>query len=156
MNLNEHNKYVGEIVRHLQSLELVLRLFLCEEMGEKAQLPQPGETTVLETWLTNYQSLGELVCAYNLKLTDIESPRYAVDKTIVTVRDALAHGRLLAQTPSPPLTLFKFGRPKKRIVPVESVDVLTEEWLRAKTALTYDQVTKVAECAKARGHQWLD
>jgi hypothetical protein len=154
MTCDEHSKQIGKIVVNLQSLEIVLRLFLSAKAGENAQLPLPGDTTVPETWLTNYKSLGNLVGVYNAELTSIESPRFAVDETVVTVRDALAHGRIMSPTPSPPFTLFKFGKPKKGIVAIKSIDELTAAWLSAKITLTRDQIIKVTECAHARGHEW--
>lgn len=155
MTFDEHNLRVGRIVGNLQSLELVLRLFLSEDMAEEVRIPQPGDDTVPETRLTSYESLGDLVRAYNAKLMNVEEPKFAVDSTVVTLRDALAHGRVVSLRPSPPLTLYKLAKPKKGIVRIESVDVMTIAWLSAKITLSYGQITKVAECAKARGHKWL-
>jgi hypothetical protein len=156
MTFDEHYEGVGRIVGNLQSLELVLRLFLYEEKAEEGQLPQPGDTTVRETWLTNYKSLGEVVSAYNAKLTKDEMPRFVVDNTVVAVRDALAHGRVVSLKPSPPFTLFKFVKPRKGIVPIESADELALASLNTKINLTHAQIIKVTECAKGRGHEWLE
>jgi hypothetical protein len=155
--VDEHCLRVGKIIVNLQSLEFILRRFLSEEAGENAQLPQPGDATVSKTWLTNYKSLGEVVNAYNAKIRMNEAPKFAVHDTVVTVRDALAHGRALSQTHSPPVTLFKFGKSTtKGIVTVKSVEELTAKWLSAKIKLTRGQIIKVKECAQARGHKWLE
>jgi hypothetical protein len=64
-------------------------------------------------------------------------------------------GQQWSRTPSPPVTLFKFGNPEKGEAPVELVDELTPEWLSAKIKLTRGQIIKVKDCAEVRGHKWL-
>jgi C1A family cysteine protease len=76
-----------------------------------------------KTYLTNYSSLGQLVDIYNRKLDVAEQRSYVVDRQVVTIRDAIAHGRLMAYSEEFPLTLYKFGKTKARMVTEKMADL---------------------------------
>jgi hypothetical protein len=144
---------VGKIVGNLHSLELLLRLFLCEAKGEIIEFPKSQAGTMPETHLTNFMSLGDLIKSYNATLSATEKA-HSVDPTVVQVRDAIAHGRLTSLSGTFPLTLYKFGRPDaQKMVPIEFAEQITEQWLDGRRHLILDQIRKVHECGKARKYK---
>lgn len=145
---------VGRIIGNLHSLELLLRVFLCEANREIIMFPTSSGIHVPETHLTNYMSLRKLIQKYNLNLTLAER-KFFVDTDVVTVRDALAHGRLTSLSPSLPLTLHKFGLPVDGRVLVEIAETISTEWLESKRELLREQMEKVLRCAKERGFKSL-
>lgn len=155
MTDDQHYLGVGKVLAHLLSLEFVLRLFLCDAAGQRPNLPEPGDVEVSKTWLTDFKPLRHAVHAYNAQLTEIEKPKFTVDSTVITLRNALAHGRIASKSPRPPFTLFKFGQSTNGCVPIEIRVEMTAAWLGAQSALTCDQVVRVVNCGKARGYESL-
>jgi hypothetical protein len=92
----EHLRLIGAIITNLQSLEMILRLFLLKARKQFIDWPKPTDTLVLETYVTNYLSLGPVIDDFNRELTDAEKPKFTVDRSVVDVRDAIAHGRLVS------------------------------------------------------------
>jgi hypothetical protein len=151
-----HTAGVGSIVTNLQALETVLRGFLVERYDQCAAFPKMGDTTACRNYLTAYDSLGSLIDEYHELLAENEK-RFSINPTVVRVRDALAHGRLIARgnDPSPPFELWKFGKVKDGKVQVEFSQVLSEEWLKATWLLIDAERQKIIDCAKARGYKRL-
>jgi hypothetical protein len=154
LEVRDHLVLVGSIVTNLQALETVLRYFLLQLKEQKAQFPQVDDKEANETYLTNYVSLGQLIDEFNKTLKDTEK-KFMVDEQIVTIRDALAHGRLLTVLRQPPYRLWKFGQAKAGRVPVEFCEELTVEWLRAKSDAIFAEKQKVLDCFNARGYRGL-
>jgi hypothetical protein len=154
MDGTEHVMGLGKIIGNLHSLELLLRVFLCGAKGDSLDLPASSTGTVRETHLTNFMSLGDLIDVYNSALSSPEKS-FSVDRTVVKIRDAIAHGRLTSLSPKFPLTLHKFGKPKAGLVPIELMEVLSENWLDEKRTLIRDQMEKIRQCAKARGYKFI-
>ena len=142
---------LGRIIRNLHALEMVLRVFLGETHKQTMNVPTAVGVMVPETYFTSYHSLGQLIAAYNQVLT-IQEATFALDYEAVTVRDAIAHGRLLTTSPHYPLTLYKFGKPTAASVPLELLEVISERWLNEKTNLVFSQIKKVHECGKGRNY----
>ena len=153
MEWKDHTHQVGCIITNLQALETVLRYFLLRLHQQEAQFPKVGDADASVTYLTKYAFLGQLVDEYNRALEESEK-QFEVDKTVIGVRDAIAHGRLLT-TKELPYRLWKFGRPKNGRVQVEFCEELTLEWLRSKSDMIYSQKQKVLECFNARGYKGL-
>jgi hypothetical protein len=88
-------------------------------------------------------------------LTAAEHAAFSVDRRLVGVRDALAHGRLC--TPGRlPLTLYKFGKPDRSgNVPVEHITVVSAQWLGEHKTLAFEMMQKVITCSQARGYSAL-
>ena len=147
---------VGNIVTNLQALETVLRGFLVERFGQCAAFPKMGEKTACRNYLTAYVSLGGLIDDYHGDLSEHEK-KFSVDPTVVLVRDALAHGRLISRgrDPAPPFELWKFGKVRDGKVQVEFSETLTEDWLKSKWLLIDDERQKVFDCGKGRGYTRL-
>jgi hypothetical protein len=150
MKPEDHTKWVGAILTNLQALETVLRFFLLTVNGQAKEFPKPGAKDTVINYLTDYRSLGNLMMLYNEKLNEKET-EYAVDiESVVLIRDAFAHGRLVTVSDLP-ATLWKFGQPTNGRVPIEFSQVLTLNWLTEKSKFIDDQREKVVACYKARG-----
>jgi hypothetical protein len=157
MEDKDHITGVGNIVTNLQALESVLRGFLVEKYGQCAGFPKMGDKTACRNYLTNFISLGELIKDYHRCLDEHEK-KYAVDESVVLIRDALAHGRLFVRgnDPRPPFELWKFGKANSDgKMPVEFSEPLTQEWLKSKWLLIDNERQKVLECSKDRGYKRL-
>jgi hypothetical protein len=148
----DHLIGLGKIIGNLHSLELLLRIFLCEAHGENVMFPKSPTGTVPETHLTNFMSLGDLITNYNAALTKAEQA-YLVDPTVFRIRNAIAHGRLTFLSRTFPLTLHKFGKPKAGMAPVELVQVISEKWLDDSRVLIFERFEKISRCASARGYK---
>jgi hypothetical protein len=155
MKDEEHYLGVGRLVSNLQSLEFLLRIFLCEANGEAFDLPKVSTASMPTNHLTNYNSLGQLIDKYNIALSPDEANAHSVDRGIVGVRDALAHGRLCSKDEGLfPLTLYKFGKPDKAgTVPIEHVTIITADWLKTGANLASSGMQKVHGCGKVRGYK---
>jgi hypothetical protein len=136
---------------NLQALESHLRYFLARLHKQDIAFPKVGDTSVTENYMTNFMSLGDLVDEYNASLSGEEASKFAVDRNAVKVRDAIAHGRLVTDVESFPARLWKFGRAESGHVPIESGELLTDEWLRKTRIMIDAQRGKVSDCLKMRG-----
>jgi hypothetical protein len=155
MDGDQHVLGLGKIVGNLHSLEVAIRVFLCEAHGETIQLPAAPSGTVAETHVTSFASLGGLIKEYNDCLSPAEQA-HRVDPQAVTIRDAIAHGRLTSGAKEFPLTLVKFAsRNSTGMIPVEFVQVISEQWLEDARKLAKQQIDNVQNCAKARKYKNL-
>src|SRR5258707_2816362 len=112
MTVDDHNRGIGSLVMDLQSLETHIRYFLYRRDGEDAAFPKPGDWQTRETWLTKFISLDDLIKEYNSSLESNERALFLVTDSIVGLRNAIAHGRLIAPNLNPPFSLWKFSRAK--------------------------------------------
>lgn len=137
MEQEQHPLNLGKLLVNFQSLEFVLRAFLWESEKDKEQngstyrelkLDKLKEGDIVaEDAFTSHDSLNVLINKYNQN-PKISSAGLTIDKAIVGIRDAIAHGRVFGDTPQPPMTLLKFSKPiNKRVKVTFSVD-LTREW----------------------------
>jgi hypothetical protein len=154
MNSEKHLRLTGGLIMNLQAAETVLRYFLVLQEGQSKDFPRIGDTHAEETFATNYMSLGYIIDIYNRGLDEVETLLYTVDRGIVHIRDAFAHGRLVTEADFP-ATLWKFGRAEKGNVPVEFSEALTEEWLVKTNNSVVQEKDKVIACSKARGYEAL-
>jgi len=152
MSEREHVDGVGAVVTNLQSLETVIRIFLAKLNNQSFSLPSPGDQFASENYLTNYRSLGSLIDEYNRLLLASEV-EFRVDRSVVDVRDAFAHGRLLSVGDVYPATLYKFSIAQGGKVAIEFQNVLTKEWLNSTKLMIRDEQMKVVKCYKARGYK---
>ncbi|PYQ08036.1 MAG: hypothetical protein DMF83_07910 [Acidobacteria bacterium] len=110
-----YSEGLGKTLANLQSLEFLLRLFLQNTQHPEATWLDrgPGEMAVgdivAETPLTDWSSLGVLIDRYNAAIGQHSSLR--VSKTVVDLRDALAHGRMFMPSMQDPPILIKFEKP---------------------------------------------
>jgi hypothetical protein len=156
MTTQEHLEGLGKVIGNLLTLELMLRVFLCEAAGENLDYPNPGDTHVDETHLTNRKSLKPIIVEYNSGLNLTERQQYAVDLSVVEIRDALAHGRIASSVAAFPATLYKFGdKDQSGKLVVERVDVLDKKWFSEKRILIRKQIDAVVACSKSRAYKMI-
>ena len=155
MELQEYATALGKILANLQSLEFAVRAFLYER-GDLPHQPLPSGTdlhdlkvgdTVPENALTSYDSLGQLVDRYNRAVNDLQ---LAVDRSVVDLRDALAHGRVSAPLTAPNLSLLKFERPKAGSTKVAYYQELSPQWLSEQVKRVFGELQKVAKAGGAQ------
>jgi hypothetical protein len=137
---------------NLTALESALRFFLLKANNQTFTAPTDNAADAPVNYMTKYVFLRDLINAYNGKLTAAELAKYKVDDKPERIRDALAHGRLVAPLKDVPLTLWKFGRQSSGRVPIEFHDVLTKEWLEETWKYVDQQKTLVVTCSKERGY----
>jgi len=155
MKLNEADKYalnLGKLVGNIQSLEFVLRAFLInDEIASGALFAQSANLQdmnvgdiVPENAFTNYDTLGQLIRKYNSH-PRIISASLDIDETLVDIRDAIAHGRVSATTPSSSLRLLKFDKPKNHQVKVTFSVLMTKEWFGEQISRFHSAILRVSE-----------
>jgi hypothetical protein len=151
----EHTQGIGGIVTNLLALETVLRYFLLKLHGDEAHFPTVGDREAKITHLTRFANLSKLISEYHAALGETEKKKYAVDTSVVAIRNAFAHGRLLTSKEIP-ARLWKFGSHKLgQVVDIEFCEELTPEWLKKTTVIVDQQRQKVVDCFHARGYQGL-
>jgi hypothetical protein len=151
----EHTQGIGGIVTNLLALETVLRYFLLKLNGEEVQFPAVDDREAKITYLTRFAHLSKLISEYHAALSETEKEKYALDTSVVPIRNAFAHGRLLTSTELP-ARLWKFGSHKLgKVVDIEFCEEMTAEWLKKTTLMVDQQRQKVVDCFHARGYQGL-
>lgn len=147
--LNEYALKIGKIVVNRQSLELCLRLFLSyfnNEPSFSIDAYKKGDDVPLNS-LTNYDTLGTLIEKYN-NVVNVK-----IDKSVVDVRDMIAHGRIMSDHPKGPFSLYKYSKPKgNNKVEVTQAVVIGDTWLNDKINLIKNQVDKIINEARLRGY----
>jgi hypothetical protein len=159
MTPDEHAKRLGELVANLQSLELLLRVFLqALPTARPIGIPKGKDLWSFavgewlpESELTSYDTLGMLIKKFNAEMEARELPQ--VVTTLVNVRDALAHGRVSAPSPAADMRLLKFSKPSSDgRVQVLFNEQLTKEWFATQVAHVLDAIRKVARvCPDCEG-----
>jgi len=135
MEDEQHPLNLGKLLVNFQSLEFVLRAFLLKvensleksfhqsqnllELNEGAEVP--------ENAFTNYDTLGQLIDKYNSH-PKVKSLGLTIDRSVIDIRDAISHGRVLSLKPTPPFNLLKFDRPQNNRTKVTFNILLTREW----------------------------
>jgi hypothetical protein len=152
MNQDDHAKGVGKIVSNLESLELLIRIYLTSANSQKIEFPTPTTKELPETYITNYMPLDDLVEEYNESL-EPEEQIHGVNTEVVKIRDALAHGRIFSLTESFPVTIYKFAKPKDGKAAVDYVETLTTDWLKEKNEMIRTQMNNVIACGKSRNYK---
>jgi hypothetical protein len=150
MDYKDHCLRVGYIHTNLAALESSLRFFLLKVNGQTFSAPKAGDVDAPVNYITKYASLGGLIKKYNGALTPTESAYKITDRS-VRIRDALAHGRLVAPANDYPLTLWKFGEEQSGRVPV-AYEVLTVDWLDKTWKMINREKELVDACSKQRGY----
>jgi len=137
---------------NFQSLEFALRAFLVNnEIASgiiSSQGINPTEMNrgdiVPENAFTNWNTLKQLIEKYNSN-PKVLSAGLIIDKTLVDIQDAIAHGRVSALTPSASPKLLKFSKPEDNQVKVTFSVSMTKEWFGEQIKRAYSAVLKVSE-----------
>ena len=91
--------------------------------------------------------VGPIITAarrFNDEIARTEPER--VDPGVVEVRDALAHGRVVARQAAPPMILFKFSKPDG------GTTILTHRWDLTESFLEGQLFRTAAEASKVMKH----
>ena len=155
MDLNEHATSVGKLLGNLQSLEFLLRVFLAKSTeargdGKDARtdlFSMPIGAVLPADQLTNYDSLDTLIAKFNARA---EQDGFAIlDKRIVALRDALAHGRVAAKVEGGNMHIVKFDRPSNETVRVTYHEVMTKDWFDRERKVLFEAVVRVHKLVDA-------
>jgi hypothetical protein len=150
-----YTELAGKLLADFQALEFLLRSYLYGRSdGRHAPLSQSLNDLVRgqqvpENALTDWSTLGQLIERYN-RLVQPIGPQQVVDPAIVTLRDALAHGRVWLHDRESVLIL-RFDKPVKGVVTVAFSQVASEEWLEECLRHVAEQITPVVKAGRAAG-----
>jgi hypothetical protein len=152
----QHLQYLGLLKSNLLSLEFSLRAFLYNHSYRelpKGTVPlgrlenlKVGQL-VKENPLTNFDSLGDLIKKYNQR-AKLYPNNLIIDKSLIDLRDILAHGRISSDKPQHPMNLLKFARPKNGQVEVTHNIEMNRDWYKEQCAKLLDAMLKVMEAAR--------
>ncbi len=134
MTLDQHAIQLSKLMGSFHALEFLLRGFLQKlPTARPIGIPSgtdlysfPIGTELPENEFTSYDSLGELIDKCNSELN--KRGLTIIDKTLIEVRDALAHGRVSAASATGTMRLIKFDRPVNARVRVAFNEQLSESW----------------------------
>lgn len=149
--MNRHAQLLGELISNLLSLELAIRLFLLEKNGHRSRLDyfslKIGDIVDVDEF-TNYDTLEKLIDKYNDYVKSYD-PALIIDKSLVSTRNALAHGRIARSRPEGSSCLLKFDKPddngKVRVTHSEEMDT---EWFNRNKRVALESLKKVVSAAK--------
>lgn len=149
--LNNLSLGVGRMKINLISLEYLLRDYHAKKKEEPpfSILSINKNDLIKADSYSNYDTLRDLIRIYN---ADKKNADKIEGKLIIEIRDALAHGRLLAFSMGKPiqLQLFKFGEPNKdNLVKLIFKEELTVEWLRTKNEFLHSQMLKILNASSS-------
>ena len=147
--LDQYAWDLGRLFGNFHSLEFALRSFLYSQADEPHSPFPPGVSPyagnvgdeVPVNAFTSYDSLAELIERYNRAVG--HRAELIIDPSLVDLRDALAHGRVSAFSPEPPLKLLKYSRPSKDTpnrVWLTVALTLTPEWFTTQRQRTHQAI----------------
>ncbi|MHB8087422.1 MAG: hypothetical protein ACYDH2_04155 [Anaerolineaceae bacterium] len=157
-NLDLHSKNIGSIIVNFQALEFALRLFLYEifneSNGNTITLSQLTKSTVGESFplnsLTNYDTLFELIKKANKELSR-HHINIRIDETIVDIRDAIAHGRVLSLKEDGPVSIIKFSKPIGNLTKVTFCSKLENDWFKEQNIRINIELQKIIKISRLLG-----
>ena len=147
--LDKHALNLGKLVGSYHSLEFVLRAFLSQEESSGGKGPNygidpyqlPVGADMAEDPLTNYDSLTQLMTKANKHLAARSRP--ALPDRLIEVRDAIAHGRVSADSEDGVLRLLKFDRPRHGKVRIAFNETMDEQWFDAERKRINDAIIRI-------------
>jgi hypothetical protein len=155
MTIDEHSKHLGGLLADFHSLEFCLRIFL-HHLPHARPLGVPYGTDIYslpvgtdlpENDLTSYETLGVLIERYNREVL-AHGAGEQVDQTLVSVRDALAHGRVSTKDENQPMRLLKFDRPRQGRVRIAFNEEMNEAWFKKQKKRVVDEINRVHNAYK--------
>jgi hypothetical protein len=152
MTIENHALDLGKLVGNLHSLEFCLRMFLQKmPTARPTGLPWgvdvysfPVGTELVESELTSFDSLAALIDKVNAELFRQGSSE-RVDRSLVELRDALAHGRVSANAENETLRLLKFNKPNRGRVQITFNQVMSKEWFAEQQKQVFSSIEIVAK-----------
>lgn len=154
-----HALNLGKLIGNLLTIEMAARMFLSQHEEQSAsksttQLPTVKEGDFVEIdAFTNPDDLRQTLNKYNKR---VSSEYKVATSEIVSLRDALAHGRAFGFGSKKHLRLLKFGRKKNDgKVPVELVQDMNDEWFIANIKLLNITLEKLTQALKYEKRELL-
>lgn len=152
---DQHPVALGKIVGNLQSLEMMLRLVLAQKPGQDSRgeyidgfAHAPVGTAVAVTNMTDYAQLRDLVKAFNAEFATGGRP--ALEMGLVSLRDALAHGRVFKGPLDEYFRIVKFSPVRDGKTTVVYNEVMTPEWFEINNKRVRDAIEIVAAAYNAQ------
>lgn len=143
---------LGKIVSCLHTLEILLRGALTTLEDNEAldffNLKEGYE--VGANSLTDFRSLPQLIDAYNHQIANGDA-QLSINRDIVKLRNALAHGRVAAKERTSYNMLVKFGPEHDGIVTVEFAEIMTFKWMTRKREMLESAIKKVSAFLESKG-----
>lgn len=144
MKVDEHSRSIGALICNLQSIEFQIRTVLAWDNYPKASGMPTGhklaDLTVGDEYatgtFTNYDSLGQLLSAFNT-IAERRALKRLPD-SLLELRNALAHGRFLADPGDSYFRLIKFSPVKNGRVKVTYNEVLDPDWYSRQRRMLSD------------------
>jgi len=142
-----HALSLGKLIGNLQSLEMGARMAIVnldKRAAEQvqSQLPQvkAGDLVELNAF-TNKDDLTQTLEKFNKRAPS----ECRIDiRPIVSLRDALAHGRIFGFGPVRPIRILKFGQKATAgKVPVELAVDMTDDWFRENIQILGQALEKI-------------
>lgn len=144
MDLNERALLLGQIISNFQSLEFALRasLYKLHRKNTRLKLDEMKVGDIVDlNELTDYSKLKKLIQRYNNEVVKNDQT-LTLDKDLVELRDALAHGRVSCLSENDNLRIIKFEEPKNGKVKVSFSEEMTESWLKKQKKRVYEALMK--------------
>ncbi|MGS5085950.1 hypothetical protein ACVC7V_05495 [Hydrogenophaga sp. A37] len=147
MNAAEHSSNLGKLVHNFQSLETWLRVVLLKL--ESAQRPTSRldfESMTIGTMisvdaLTDYSDLATLCRRFNRHMEAKDAQ--ILNVSLVDIRDAIAHGRILGTPNGFPLRLVKFSKPTSGQVKLVVNEIMDHNWFSLQLLRTHRAIELV-------------
>jgi hypothetical protein len=80
---------------------------------------------------------------------------YCLDKTLIGLRNAIAHRRISARQPGLPVWLLNFKKDRREKIYVAVAEEITREWLDNQVHRLFLEKDKVISAGKAMGVKFL-
>jgi hypothetical protein len=104
----------------------------------------PVGTKLVESELTSFDSLAALIDKVNAELFR-QGCSERVDRSLVELRDALAHGRISANAENETSRLLKFNKPNSGRVQITFNQVMSKEWFAEQQKRVFSSIQIVAK-----------
>ncbi|MFA1719913.1 hypothetical protein [Xanthomonas campestris] len=147
MDPDQHAYHLGGLLGNLQTLEMFIRLALAQREGAPVRNTYgddfrnaPVGTLIPLSDFSNFHSLNQLIDSFNQAF-----PRSPLDKDLIKLRDALAHGRVFKGPTEEDFRIVKFSRPSNASVEIEYSAVMDEAWFVENKAWVASAVKTVAD-----------
>lgn len=147
MTPSEHASYLGQLVANFQCLETWLRLALLQLEPYQHALARTDFENIsvgaplAKNELTDYATLGKLIDRFNARMA--AKGAKTINVALVSIRDSIAHGRVMGTASGFPLRLVKFSEPKAGQVTLVVNEVMDENWFNLQIRRTYRAIERV-------------
>ncbi|KTB97120.1 hypothetical protein [Pseudomonas sp. ICMP 10191] len=146
MTLEEHSAALGKLLSNLQTVELLARMYIHEKSykAENKSIPpfkinSPVGSTHRADPFNNYDTLTTTLKKYN----NLNNKATVDIDSLVELRDALAHGRILGEIDDDNLRLLKFSKEQNGEVRVTYNETLSKQWFDSNIKKTSEAANTI-------------